>query len=127
MLGKILERAIDRATADEELVSLAEQFQQDQSDIHTRHFGSQLEAISKELSDAVGVFTRDRSIKVSPLHVDAKPPKVQFSGSVIDHQTETRADRQGHGFQPMTGSAPAPVRELVKHATRYSSRWFTPS
>lgn len=99
VLGKILERAIDRASADEELVKLAGQFQQGQSDIHTRHFGPQLEAISKELSDAVGVFTRDRSIRISPLHADAKPPKVQFTVSVIDHETETRVDRQGHGFQ----------------------------
>lgn len=57
------------------------------------------QAISKELSDAVGVSTRDRSIRISPLHVDARLPKVQFSVSVIDHQTETRVDRQGHGFQ----------------------------
>jgi predicted ATPase len=99
VLGKILERTIDRASADEELVKLADQFQQTQSDIHARHFGPQLEAISKELSDAVGVFTRDRSIRISPLHVDARLPKVQFSVSVIDHQTETRVDRQGHGFQ----------------------------
>ena len=99
VLGKILERTIDRAAADEEIVKLAEQFQQGQSDIHACHFGPQLEAVSKELSDAVGVFTRDRSIRISPLHVDARPPKVQFSVSVIDHQTETRVDRQGHGFQ----------------------------
>lgn len=99
VLGKILERAIDRASADEELVELADQFQQGQSDIHTRHFGPQLDSISKELSDAVGVFTKDRSIRIRPLHADAKLPKVQFSVSVIDHQTETRVDRQGHGFQ----------------------------
>ena len=99
VLGRILERTIDRATADEELVGLADQFQRGQSDIHTRYFGPQLDAISKELSDAVGVFTRDRSIKISPLQVDAKPSKVQFSVSVLDHQTETRVDRQGHGFQ----------------------------
>jgi putative ATP-dependent endonuclease of OLD family len=99
VLGKILERTIDRASADEEIVRLADQFQRGQSDIHARHFGPQLEAISKELSDAVGVFTRDRSIRISPLHVDARLPKVQFSVSVIDHQTETRVDRQGHGFQ----------------------------
>lgn len=99
VLGKILERTIDRASADEEVVKLADQFQRGQSDIHARHFGPQLEAISKELSDAVGVFTRDRSIRISPLHVDARLPKVQFSVSVIDHQTETRVDRQGHGFQ----------------------------
>jgi putative ATP-dependent endonuclease of OLD family len=99
VLGRILERTIDRASADEELAELAGQFRHDQSDIHTRHFGPQLEAISKELSDAVGVFTRDRSIKISPVNHNAKPPKVQFSVSVLDHRTETRVDRQGHGFQ----------------------------
>jgi putative ATP-dependent endonuclease of the OLD family len=99
VLGRILERTIDRTSADEEIVKLSDQFQQGQSDVHARHFGPQLEAISKELSDAVGVFTRDRSIKISPVSFNAKPPKAQFTVSVLDHQTETRVDRQGHGFQ----------------------------
>ena len=99
VLGRILERTIDRASADDELVELTDQFQRGQRDIHTRHFGPQIEAVSKELSDAVSVFTKDRFIKVSPQHVDAKPPKVQFAVSVLDYNTETRVDRQGHGFQ----------------------------
>lgn len=99
VLGKILERAIDRTAADEELVELADQFRQGQSDIHARHFGPQLEAISKQLSDEVSAFTRDRSIRIKPLHVETKPSRVQFSVSVLDRETETRVDRQGHGFQ----------------------------
>jgi putative ATP-dependent endonuclease of the OLD family len=99
VLGKILERAVDRTAADEELVELADQFQHDQSEIHARHFGPQLEDISKQLSDEVSAFTRDRSIKIKPLHVETKPPRVQFSVTVLDHETETRVDRQGHGFQ----------------------------
>lgn len=99
ILGKFLERAIDRASANEELAELAGHFWQGQSEIHEKHFGPQLEVISKELSDAVAVFTRDRSIRISPLRIEAKSPKVQFSVSVLDHDTETRVDRQGHGFQ----------------------------
>jgi putative ATP-dependent endonuclease of OLD family len=99
VIGKILERAVDRACADNELAELADQFQQGQSDIHKRHFGPQLDALSKELSEAVGTFTRDRSIKIRPLNVEAKPAKVQFSVTVLDHESETRVDRQGHGFQ----------------------------
>ncbi len=99
VLGKIFERAIDRTAADEELVELADQFRQGQSDIHGRHFGPQLEAISKQLSDEVSAFTRDRSIRLKPLHVETKPSRVQFSVSVLDRETETRVDRQGHGFQ----------------------------
>jgi predicted ATPase len=99
VLGRILEQTIDRASADAELGELAGRFQQSQNDIHERYFGPQLEVISKELSDAVSVFTRDRLIKVSPLHAEARPPKVQFSVSVLDQETETRVDRQGHGFQ----------------------------
>lgn len=99
VLGKILERTVDRSAADEEMEELADQFRRGQSDIHARHFGPQLEAISKQLSDEVGTFTRDRSIRIKPLHVDTKPSRVQFSVSVLDHETETRVDRQGHGFQ----------------------------
>jgi putative ATP-dependent endonuclease of the OLD family len=99
VIGKILERAVDRSAADEELVELTDQFRQGQSDIHASHFGPQLEAISKQLSDEVSAFTRDRSIRIRPLHVEAKPSRVQFSVSVLDRETETRVDRQGHGFQ----------------------------
>jgi putative ATP-dependent endonuclease of OLD family len=99
VLGKILERAVDRSAADEEMEELADEFRRGQSDIHARHFGPQLEAISKQLSDEVSTFTRDRSIRIKPLHVEARPPRVQFSVSVLDHETETRVDRQGHGFQ----------------------------
>jgi putative ATP-dependent endonuclease of the OLD family len=99
VLGKIIERTIDRATADEELVALSDQFRQGQSNIHARHFGSQLDTMSQELSEAVAAFTRGRTVKIRPLHSDMKPPKAQFSVSVVDNQAETRVDRQGHGFQ----------------------------
>ncbi len=55
--------------------------------------------ISRELSDAVVAFTQGRSVKISPVNADLKPHKVQFSVSILDRLTETRVDRQGHGFQ----------------------------
>jgi putative ATP-dependent endonuclease of OLD family len=115
IIGKILERAVDRACADDELAELADQFQQGQSDIHDRHFGPQLDALSKELSEAVGTFTRDRSIKIRPLHVEAKPAKVQFSVTVLDRESETRVDRQGHGFQ--RALLIAALKLLAEHGT----------
>jgi len=74
VLGKILERTVDRSAADEELDELADQFHRGQSDIHARHFGPQLEAISKQLSDEVGTFTRDRSIRIRPASRPIAPP-----------------------------------------------------
>jgi putative ATP-dependent endonuclease of OLD family len=99
ILGKILERTVDRTSAEEELAKLTDRFQHDQADIHAQHLGPQLEVLSKDLSEAVGAFTRNRSIKITSLSGEAKPTRVQFAVSVLDQGTETRVDRQGHGFQ----------------------------
>lgn len=99
VLGRILERTVDRASADVKLHDLSSRLRQEQDSIHNQHFGPQLDAISRELSDAVAAFTEGRSIRISTVNVDPKPLKVQFSVSILDHLTETRVDRQGHGFQ----------------------------
>jgi predicted ATP-dependent endonuclease of OLD family len=99
VLGRILERTIDRTSAEARLEVLSSSFLDELSAIHAEHFGPQLETISRELSDAVAAFTQGRSVKISPVNADLKPQKVQFAVSVLDHMAETRVDRQGHGFQ----------------------------
>lgn len=99
VLGRILERTVDRTSADAKLEDLSGRFVQQLGTIHAEHFGPQLETLSRELSDAVGAFTQGRSVKISPVNADLKPQKVQFAVSIVDRMAETRVDRQGHGFQ----------------------------
>lgn len=99
MLGKILERALDRSIADQELLDLAEETKDRHNEIYTRNFGTQLGDISAQLSDAVSTFTSGRRIKVAAQEVESKPSKAQFQVSVLDSLVETKIGRQGHGFQ----------------------------
>jgi putative ATP-dependent endonuclease of OLD family len=99
VLGRILERTIDRTSAESKLEALSNGFMDELSAIHAEHFGPQLETLSRELSDAVAAFTQGRSVRINPVNADMKPQKVQFGVSVLDHLAETRVDRQGHGFQ----------------------------
>src|SRR5262249_2995350 len=97
LLGRLLERAVDRASAASKLQDLSSRYLEEQVAIHEEQFGPQLEMISRELSGAVAAFTQGRSVRISTANTDPKPQKVQFSVSILDHLTETRVDRQGHG------------------------------
>jgi putative ATP-dependent endonuclease of the OLD family len=99
VLGRIIERAVERASADAKLQGLSSQFLLQQAAIHDEHFKPQLEELSRELSEAVTTFTHGRSVKISPVNTESKPQRVQFSLSIRDHAMETPIDRQGHGFQ----------------------------
>jgi putative ATP-dependent endonuclease of OLD family len=99
ILGRILERAINRAAAETQLQELSSRFLEQQSAIHTEHYGPELATLSRELSDAVEAFTRGRSVTIRTVNTEARQQKVQFSVSIQDGLTETRVDRQGHGFQ----------------------------
>jgi putative ATP-dependent endonuclease of OLD family len=99
VLSRILERSIDRTSADTKLQELSARFLQEQGTIHDEHFRPQLEQVSRELSDAVGTFTRGRSVKVSTMNTSLRPQRVQFAVTILDQLVETQVDRQGHGFQ----------------------------
>jgi putative ATP-dependent endonuclease of OLD family len=99
VLGRIIERAVERASADAKLQDLSSQFLLQQAAIHDEHFKPQLEELSRELSEAVTTFTHGRSVKISPVNTESKLQRVQFSLSIRDHLMETPVDRQGHGFQ----------------------------
>ena len=99
ILGRILERTVDRSGADEDLAALAQDMQTRQSDIHTRHFAQQLADLSTAMTNAVSELAGGREVLVSARDVQIQPQKVQFGVSVLDDDIETRIDRQGHGFQ----------------------------
>ena len=65
ILGRILERTVDRSGADEDLAALAQDMQARQSDIHKKHFEQQLTDLSTEMTDAVSELAGGRSVLVS--------------------------------------------------------------
>jgi predicted ATP-dependent endonuclease of OLD family len=99
IIARILERSIDRSAADEEIAQIVEATQGKQRQIYAERFGPQLQTLTDELNGVVARYSPDRSIKVQPTEFDLKPPRTTFSVSILDGETETSVDRQGHGFQ----------------------------
>ncbi|GAA1705763.1 ATP-dependent endonuclease [Nonomuraea bangladeshensis] len=99
VIGRILEQAIDRTAAEEDLALLGSLLVERHSEVHTKHFTQQLADLSNELTNAVEEFTRGRRVDVEPRVPTYKPPPVQFEVSVRDGAAVTQVDRQGHGFQ----------------------------
>lgn len=99
VIGKILERAVNRQSADAEIATLAEEVSGRQREIYNRNFEEQLVGISTNLSQAIAQYSTGRSVKVQTKDLELQPPKTQFEVSVLDNTIETKITGQGHGFQ----------------------------
>lgn len=99
IIGRILERSIDRAAADEEIAKIVEESRAKQQQVYEEKFKAQLDAITKQLNEVVGSYTPGRAVTVSPAEVELKAPRTTFDVAVLDGTTETVVERQGHGFQ----------------------------
>ncbi len=99
IIGRILERAINRESADAKIAALTEETRTKQQAIYKESFEKQLSEISSQLSIAVGRYTTGRQMKLQPAEFDLRPPKTQFRVTVLDDSIETPITGQGHGFQ----------------------------
>ncbi len=99
IIGRILERSIDRTAADEEIAKIVEESRTKQQKVYEEKFKEQLVSITTQLNDVVTSYSPGRSVIVSPADVDLKAPKTTFEVAVLDGTTETAVERQGHGFQ----------------------------
>jgi putative ATP-dependent endonuclease of OLD family len=99
VIGKILERSVDREAADEEIARIVETSHAAQQKVYEDKFSDQLAAMKTQLNDVVASYSPGRSIQVVPADVELKAPKTSFEVSVIDGLAETPVERQGHGFQ----------------------------
>ncbi|GAA2693311.1 ATP-dependent endonuclease [Actinosynnema pretiosum subsp. pretiosum] len=99
LIGRILERTVDRAAADEDISVLAADVEAKQDEIFARNFAEQLRTLSTSLSEAVGQYTVGRAVKVQATKQEIKPPRTQFSLSISDSSIDTPVGKQGHGFQ----------------------------
>lgn len=99
IIGRILERSVDRTLADERVTEIVEQSRRDQQAVYDEAFGEQLAQITSDLNVVVEGYTPGRSVSVKPADVELKAPRTTFQVSILDGSTETSVERQGHGFQ----------------------------
>ena len=99
IIGRILERTVDRSAADEEIGAIVEQSRLAQQKVYGDKFKQQLDQMAASLNAVVESYAPGRAIKVFPSDVELKAPRTTFNVSVVDGDTETVVERQGHGFQ----------------------------
>lgn len=99
IIGKILERSVDRAAADEEIARIVEESRAKQQQVYEEKFANQLEAMTTRLNEVVTSYSPGRTVTVAPAEVELKAPRTTFEVAVRDGATETAVERQGHGFQ----------------------------
>jgi predicted ATP-dependent endonuclease of OLD family len=99
IIGRILERSVDRAAADDEIAKIVEESRAKQQHVYEEKFKTQLEAITTQLNTVVTSYSPGRAVTVSPAEVELKAPRTTFEVTVLDGTTETAVERQGHGFQ----------------------------
>lgn len=99
VIGRILERSVDRAAADAEIKKIVDESRAAQQKVCEEKFTAQLDAIKAQLNAVVSSYSPGRSIQVVPAEVELRAPRTTFDISVLDGNTETAVDGQGHGFQ----------------------------
>ncbi|MFL9877337.1 ATP-dependent endonuclease [Herbaspirillum rhizosphaerae] len=99
IIGRILERSIDRTAADEEIAKIVEESRTKQQKVYEEKFKTQLETMTAQLNEVLTSYSPGRAVSVVPADVELKAPRTTFEVAVRDGITETSVERQGHGFQ----------------------------
>lgn len=99
IIGRILERTIDRKSANAAFEALAKEVSEKQTAINKEHLGEQLNDLADALTAEVRAFTAGRGIRLHPRTSDLRPSPASISVAISDALNETSVDRQGHGFQ----------------------------
>lgn len=99
VIGRILERSIDRTAADDAVARIVQESMAKQREVYDTTFKDQVEAMTVRLNAVVTTYAPDRAIAISPVDVEIKAPRTTFEVSILDGSTPTAVERQGHGFQ----------------------------
>lgn len=99
VIGRILERSVDRTAADEKIAKIVENARFRQQQVYEDKFKAELETMTAQLNEVVASYTPGRAVSVTPAEVELKVPRTRFGVSILDGETETAVERQGHGFQ----------------------------
>lgn len=99
IIGRILERSVDRTSADDAIAEIVEESRAKQQKVYEEKFKTQLDVMTKQLNEVVATYSPGRVVTVSPAEVELKAPRTTFDVAVLDGSTPTAVERQGHGFQ----------------------------
>lgn len=99
IIGRILERSIDRTVADERIAEVVNDARIRQQRIYEEMFKEKLEVMTRQLNEVVTSYSPGRMVKIAPADVELKAPRTTFDVAVMDGATPTDVERQGHGFQ----------------------------
>lgn len=99
IIGRILEKTIDRSEADDEISRIIEESREKQKQVYEGKFNEQLESLGQKIGNVIDSFSKGRSITVKPSDIELKAPKTVFEVSVVDAGVNTEVSKQGHGFQ----------------------------
>lgn len=99
IIGRILERSVDRTAADEAIATIVEESRAKQQSVYEEKFKTQLDALTLQLNGVVASYSPGRTVTVFPAQIELKAPRTTFDVAVLDGTTETTVERQGHGFQ----------------------------
>lgn len=99
IIGRILERSVDRAAADEAIAEIVAESRVKQQKVYEETFKDQLVSITTKLNEVVASYSPGRTVTVAPTEIELKAPRTTFDVAVLDGPTETAVERQGHGFQ----------------------------
>ncbi|MFG2419651.1 ATP-dependent endonuclease [Streptomyces sp. NPDC048448] len=110
-LGRILDHAVDRSQATEQLGEIEENAHLARQEVHSKVYGPVLDEVSAALSAEVAKFTTGRQVVVTPTVQAPRPARTTFQVSIRDGAAHTSVHRQGHGFQ----------RALIIAALKYLS------
>lgn len=99
IIGRILERSVDRTSADDAIAEIVEESRAKQQKVYEEKFKTQLDVMTKQLNEVVATYSPGRIVTVSPAEVELKAPRTTFDVAVLDGSTPTAVERQGHGFQ----------------------------
>ncbi|MYV52520.1 ATP-dependent endonuclease [Streptomyces sp. SID3212] len=98
-LGRILDHAVDRSQANEQLGEIEENAHLARQEVHSKMYGPLLDEVSVALSAEVAKFTTGREVVVTPTAQAPRPARTTFRVSIRDGAAQTSVHRQGHGFQ----------------------------
>lgn len=99
LLSEIIERAVDRKSADDRLITEFKTIQQNEKNIYDEVFGEPLKKLTSKFNKVVSGYNTNRSVEIQPNIQEINPPKTTFTIKVNDGENQTSVTKQGHGFQ----------------------------
>jgi hypothetical protein len=99
ILGRILQRAIDRSELDAQIAKLTQDYELQVAATSTEELGDQLAAISKDITEEIQSFVLGRELALKAAAPVIKPQALRIEAEVTDGRVTTPVHYQGHGFQ----------------------------